>query len=115
MPIGTCDPASRGDALNVTEYAVDNGNVDVMIRWGWDGVSVMPNCNGPLVDVRLRNSSEVTYYVNLPAKKKGLRNIEIPPGSDTTYTAQQLKQVGLDTYADTAGVQPYTEPLNFTG
>lgn len=115
MPLGTCDPASRGDQWNTDEYAVDNGNVVVTIRWDWDGVSQMPNCDGPVIDIRLRNSSQLTYYCNLPAKKKGLRNIEIPPGSDTTYSGVQLKQAGLENYSDTTGVQPYTDPLNFAG
>lgn len=109
---GTCDPASRGEQYNIVEYDID-GVVFTTIRWDWDGVSVRPNCDGPLVDARLRNDSDFTYYCNLPGKKKGLRNIEIPPHSDTTYTAQQMKQAGLDTYQDTVGITPHRQPFNF--
>lgn len=115
MPLGTCDPASRGEEWNTTEYAVDDGNVVVTIRWGWDGTSAMPNCDGPVQDIRVRNTSAITYYANLPAKKRGLRNVEIPPLSDATYSGSQLRQAGLELYSDTIGVQPYTSPLNLMG
>lgn len=111
MPAGTCDPASRGEQWNTDEMAVDNGNVVVTIRWDWDGVSVRPDCDGPLIDVHVVNHSLVTYYANLPGKKKGARNIAIPPGTDTTYSRNQLRQVGLDNYVDVVGVQLHTDPL----
>lgn len=38
MPIGTCDPASRGEAFNVFEQAQgDAGEVLLTVRYGWDG------------------------------------------------------------------------------
>lgn len=113
MPLGTCDPASRGEEHNVVEYAVDGGNVVVTIRWDWDGVSEMPACDGPVVDIRVRNTSALMYYANLPAKKRGLRNVEIPPGTDVVISARNtLRQMGLENYSDTIGVQPHTDPLN---
>lgn len=39
MPVGTCDPATRGDPYNVTQLAVADGTVMVTIRYGWDGTS----------------------------------------------------------------------------
>lgn len=116
MPLGTCDPASRGDEWNTVEYAVDDGNVVVTIRWDWDRVSVRPDCDGPVIDIRVRNSSQLMYYANLPAKKRGARNVEIPPGTDVTISSKgQLRNLGLENYADTIGVQPHTEPLNLQG
>lgn len=111
MPNITCDLA----ALEAVVYEIDNGNVRVEIRWDWDGVSSMPDCDGPLVSVRLTNDSDETYYCNLPAKKKGLRNFEIPPHTDMIYNANQLKQAGLDNYSDTIGVTPHRLPFNLTG
>lgn len=101
-------------ALEAIEYDIEQ-ECFVTIRFDWDGVSSWPDCDGPLVSARLRNTSDNIYYCNLPAKKKGLRNLEIPPHSDVTYTAQQMKQVGLDTRLDTAGVTPHRQPLNFMG
>ena len=43
MPIGTCDPASRGDAYNSGELAIDNGNVTIEYRYGWDGPRTATN------------------------------------------------------------------------
>ena len=98
--------------FHVVEYDVDNARVRVTIRWQWDGTSTFPDCDGPVIDIRVVNTSDVTYYANLPAKKKGLRNFEIPPGTDATYSGNQLKQAGLENYADTLGVTPHTDPLN---
>lgn len=114
MPIQSCDPAAHGVTFFTVEYDVD-AVVFVTIQWDWDGVSTYPDCDGPLRSARLRNDSDVTYYCNLPAKKKGLRNFEIPPHSDNTYTPQQLRQAGLDTYVDTQGITPHRVPLNLLG
>lgn len=111
MPEGTCDPASRGDLFNVTETAEFGGDILITIRWGWDGVSVRPDCDGPVQDIRVRNVSQITYYANLPNKKRGTRNIAIPPGTDTTLSGGQLKQAGLDNYSDTLGVGLHTQPI----
>lgn len=94
------------------QYEVDNRNVRVTINWEHDGVSAWPNCDGPLISVRLVNDSDFTYYCNLPAKKKGLRNFPINPHTDTTYNANQLKQAGLDVLSDTNGVTPHRNPLD---
>jgi hypothetical protein len=37
MPIGTCDPATRGEAWNLMTMSVANGDVTVDVRYGWDG------------------------------------------------------------------------------
>jgi hypothetical protein len=114
MPeIRSCDPAAYGVLFNTIEYDVDNANVRVTIQWDWDGTSTFPDCDGPVRLIRVVNTSQITYYCNLPAKKRGLRNVEIPPGTDTTITARNtLRQLGLENYSDTVGVQPHTDPLN---
>ena len=112
MPEGTCDPASRGDLYNVTETAEGGGDVLITIRWGWDGVSTRETgCDGPVQDIRVRNVSQLTYYANLPNKKRGGRNIAIPPGTDVTLSGGQLRSNGLENYSDVVGVQLHTEPL----
>jgi hypothetical protein len=70
MPIGTCDPASRGDAYNsvTLEERAPNGSGSVLtdVRYGWDGVSVMPNCDGPVSYLRTRNTSTMTAWATQP-------------------------------------------------
>lgn len=106
MPIGTCDPASRGDEYNITELAAGiNGSVVITVRSGWDGVSVRPNCDGPVKDIRVRNTGTATHWALLPAKKRGSLWVEIPPGTDATISSPgQLSNLGLSNYSDIAGV-----------
>jgi hypothetical protein len=37
MPVGTCDPATRGELFNVRQIAKANGDVQLTVRFGWDG------------------------------------------------------------------------------
>lgn len=111
MPDGTCDPATRGEAFNTVALAIDNGNVIITTRFGWDGVSVRPDCDGPVQDIRVQNLSTLTYYANLPNKKRGNRYLEILPGTDRTYSGNQLRQAGLENFSDVQGVGLSTDPL----
>lgn len=103
MPIGTCDPATRGETWNAWTYSIDNNACWAHVRWTWDGTSVMPNCNGPVLDIRVVNTSGLTYYCNLPNKTRGRTNMEIPPGTDETLSGNWLRQNGLETYQETLG------------
>jgi hypothetical protein len=108
MPIGTCDPATRGQAHNKTALAqeipaeIGGGAVLYEIVWDWDGVSVIPNCNGPIVSIHVRNTNPTaTVWVLLPSKKKGSLWVQIDPSTDSTVTQQgQLNTLGLTTRAD---------------
>lgn len=105
MPLGTCDPASRGDEFNVTELAKFNGAILISVRWGWDGESTMETgCDGPIEDIRVVNTSLVSFYALLPMKRRGERWLEIPPGTDRIYNRNQARQAGLETAADVEGV-----------
>src|SRR5580765_5514442 len=92
MPIGTCDPATRGEAFNedTVEQPNPNGSGSVLanIRWDWDGVSQKPTCNGPVISIRTRNTSNSPGWVNLPKKKKGNPWVQVDPGTDVTISAQ---------------------------
>ena len=109
MPIGTCDPATRGDTFNATQLEKPlpnlSGSVLVDIRWGWDGVSVRPNCDGPVQSLRVRNNGTQTAWASLPNKKKAPLWVQIDPGTDvTTSSPGQLSNLGLSNYADVVGV-----------
>lgn len=108
MPVGTCDPATRGQAFNVMELAAGGGQVIITVRYSWDGVSTRSTppvgCDGPVKDVRIRNLSLISYWALLPSKKVGNPWFEMLPGSDQTFQGGQLGVVGLQTYSDCAGV-----------
>lgn len=120
MPIGTCDPASRGDAYNQLAMEVpapdSSGSVLVDCHYGWDGVSVRPTCNGPVLYLRTRNTSGMTAWALLPMKKRGDTWVQIDAGTDVTITAAgQLSQLGLSNVVDVQGVgidfiQPVRRP-----
>ena len=114
MPAGTCDPASRGDASNQMAYEIPapdgSGSVLVDIRYGWDGTSTMPNCDGPVISIFTRNNSAMTAYAALPNKKKPPLYVRIDPGTDVTITQQgQLNNLGLTKASDVISVQPVFE------
>lgn len=95
MTKGACPlPGER----TIAEQDVDNGNVRLIITWEGDGTSTFPNCDGPVDMVETINTSAVSYYAHLPHKTRGMTVVEIPPGTDTTLTGNQLKQAGLSTY-----------------
>ena len=117
MPVGTCDPASRGEAFNVMalEKPAPNGSGAVLteVRYGWDGVSVKPGCDGPVSRIRTRNTSSLVAWASLPLKKRGETWIQIDPGTDVTVTnANQIRNLGLENYSDVAGVAvTFTQPV----
>jgi len=114
--IGTCDPATRGDSFNsvtIEEHAPNlSGSILVDVKYGWDGVSVKPSCDGPVSSIRLRNTSTQTAWANLPNKKKGNLWQVINPGTDVTTSNQgQLNNLGLSNYSDVAAVTVvFTQP-----
>lgn len=95
--VQTCDPAP--EPHHTVELAKGDGQVSVTIHAGWDGLSVWPNCVGPIVDMRLRNVGTDTWILNLPNGRK-LKNNPIEPGTDVTLTGAQLENLGVRTIAD---------------
>lgn len=100
MPKGICDPSP--EPYNTLSLAVADGRVVAEIRWEWDGVSVYPDCDGPVIYVRIRNLSADTFEVLLPnARRPSGRIVTIGPGYDQTMTAPgALKNAGLETIRD---------------
>lgn len=109
MPIGTCDPATRGDAFNAfdLEQHLGDGVVRIWGEYGWDGVSTRETgCNGPLNALSVSNTGTAPAYVRLPNKKKGSPFVEIPPGSSTSLSAGQRNQLGLENISDVMDALP---------
>jgi len=75
------------------------------MRYGWDNTSVRPACDGPVQQVRVRNTSAMTAWALLPAKKRGSLWVQGDPGTDVNTTnTNQLRNQGLDTASAIQGV-----------
>ena len=99
MPKGVCDPAPA--AYNETGMWLNNGTVGVTIRWTWDGVSVFPECDGPVVSVRAVNTSDAAWSVRLPRARRTVgRRVTLQPGDDVTVSGSTLANRGYETYSD---------------
>lgn len=113
MPIGTCDPASRGDAYNEGQFAQgENGAVVVTYRYGWDGTSTRETgCIGPLIYLSGTNNSAVTYYAHFQGRRGQWRRVELAPGATVTESnRQKLRQQGFETNQDVEGLYITTDP-----
>lgn len=117
MPIGTCDPASRGAPYN--EFAIEiplpnaSGYVLIDCRYDWDGVSTRATgCDGPVIYLRTRNTGTQTAWALLPDKKKAPLWVQIDPGTDVTITQKgQLSNLGLSNASDAHTVTfTFTDP-----
>lgn len=114
---GTCDPATRGEAFNETalEYPLPDGtgSVLIVIRYGWDNVSVRPECDGPVISIHTRNTGASTAWAILINKKKGNPWVQVDPGTDVTVAQKgTLSNLGLVNYSDAAGVgMVFQDPL----
>lgn len=113
----TCDTApitgttDKSFALEIPnpDYS---GSVLADVHYVWDGVSVWPNCDGPVTSLRTRNTGDTTGWALLPDKKKAPLWMQINPGTDVTITAKgQLANLGLSNASDVQSVTiTYTNP-----
>lgn len=120
MPAGTCDPATRGQAFSVLQLAVANGDVMLTIRFGWDGVSVRPNCDGPLINgtgvasnrwaVQAQNLSQTTYYAHTIRKNGQLARYTLGPGATGNVTVAQASANGYTAASDFGSLSMSTDP-----
>lgn len=100
MPKGVCDPSPA--PTNTLNLAVLDGLVSVTVESEWDGISVYPNCDGPVVSVRIRNLTDGSVSAMLPnARRASGRVYTAQPGLDMTITAPgTLKSFGYETIQD---------------
>jgi hypothetical protein len=101
MTKGSCDPSP--ELHNKTVLSKDNGRVTFTVRWSWDGVSVYPDCQGPIFDVRVQNTGPDVWTLSLP-EGDTQKTRDLLPGVDQTFTGQQLAGIGLLTVDDVANV-----------
>jgi len=118
MPGGTCDPASRG--LDHDEFVQMKGPVTVYGEYGWDGVSVRPDCNGPVSLLRATNTStEDTWYAHFQGRNLSWSTLTLLPETVREITDPvELEQLGMANSADLEGLnisQSPTPPQIVTG
>ncbi len=101
MPAGTCDPASRGAEFN--ETAMETDGITIYCRYGWDGVSERPECDGPVSLVRASNANEDTWYVHFQSTSGIWRSITLAPDETREIVEPELTQLGMDSYSDIRG------------
>lgn len=96
------DCSSAPDAFhNVT---LESAGVLVDVQWQWDGVSVRPDCDGPVQSMRVRNTNSTDRWAFLPNTKVGPRSVQIPAGTDRTLNKGQCNNAGLSTFSDARDV-----------
>ena len=81
----------------------------IEVRWNWDGVSVYPDCDGPLVNggggagnwaVRVVNPTVQTWYVHTTRKNGQPVTYSIAPGVTQTLTVNQMGSAGYTVLSD---------------
>jgi hypothetical protein len=123
MPVGTCDPATRGEPYNVLQIAKANGDVQLTIRYGWDGVSTRATgCDGPLVNgtgpasnrwaVKAENLAGVTYYAHTTRKNGQPVTYTLEAGQVADVSAQQAAANGYTLASDFGGLDLTTDPTH---
>jgi hypothetical protein len=109
MSTGSCDPGPGN--YNVTQLSKDNGRATITIRSTWDGVSTWPDCDGPIVDVTLRNTSPTPWLLSLPVGRAARTRI-IASGANRVFVGAQLTPLGLTSAADVLGLLMTTMAVN---
>jgi hypothetical protein len=99
IPGDSCDPGSSG--FNVTQIVRDNARVAVTIRSTWDGVSAWPNCDGPIVDVTLRNTSPKAWLLSVPFGRTS-KTRTVASSANRIFSGTQLATIGLVNTSDLA-------------
>lgn len=114
MPLFTCDLATHGGNEFALELPLPDrtGYVLIDCAFTWDGLSIWPDCNGPVTSLRTRNTGTSTAWALLPDKKKGNLWVQLDPGTDVTITQKgTLSNLGLSNALDVKSVRfSYTDP-----
>lgn len=98
-PPRTCDPGPGG--FNVTQLSKDNGRATITVRSTWDGVSAWPTCDGPIVDVTLRNTSPKAWLLSFPVGRAAKTRL-LASGANRVFSGTQLATIGLVAASDLA-------------
>lgn len=107
-PKGTCDP---GPGLSNEQRIQPGDGIFIDVFYGWDHVSIWPNCDGPIESVHLVNQSGQSWWVHVPQGRKS-KAIQVTTGTDLMITGPQLATIGLETLADLSGLiwRPTSDP-----
>lgn len=98
MTKGSCDPTPA--TVNHLQFDVADGQVAIDVTWAWDGISIWPDCDGPVQSIQVKNLGTTPYTLQIPNGRKA-KTVTLTPGFNQTYTsAGQFKQFGVETYRD---------------
>lgn len=116
MPLPNCDSTAAGLPYWTTIQSRGNdGEVEIRIRWVWDGTSVHEaaggtGCDGPIVNdgsgqnrwaISYHNNGTNTYDVVTRGKNgSNPRTLRLNPGASGTFTAQQASNQGYSNISD---------------
>jgi hypothetical protein len=113
---GSCDHNARGEAFNEIALQINlpdgSGSVLVDCRYTWDGTSVWPACDGPVIYLQTRNTGTSPAWAMLPDKKRSPLWVQLDPGTDVTVTQKgTLSNLGLSAATDVRSVAfSFTNP-----
>jgi hypothetical protein len=118
----TCDQAARGLPYNTMGLYEDLGGgvtLQITVRWTWDGVSVWPDCDGPLANgsgsvgkwaVQAVNTGTGPAYLHT-AKKDGTPvTFTLNAGQTQNITAAQAANFGYSVLTDFGNMTLTTTP-----
>lgn len=86
-----------------TVLSKDNGRATITVNATWDGVSVWPDCDGPIVDVSFRNTSPHAWLLSLPFGRATKTRV-VASSSNRVFTGTQLATLGLVALTDLTGL-----------
>jgi hypothetical protein len=110
MPKGTCDHTLDPRGFNSITMTKGGGDVTIDVRWTWDGVTVWPECDGPITRIRVINTGEVTWYAHVRRRRGGTRAVALDPGESRNYTGNQLANAGIESLSDLDDLVLTTSP-----
>lgn len=85
----------------VTVLSKDEGRATITIRATWDGISVWPDCDGPIVDVTFRNTSPHAWLLSFPVGRASKTRV-LASAANRMFTGSQLTTIGLINVSDIA-------------
>lgn len=110
----SCDHTLYGRTHN--DMFMSAGGVLIHVRWVWDGVSVNPNCDGPLDNVgtgadrwaiHASSVDTVPWQVHTLNKQGNPKVYTINPGQEIFITAQQAASSGYSVISDFNNITMY--------
>lgn len=113
----TCAPAEQGiDPATGQPYtywagAQAFGDAGLFsYKYGWDNVSIRPDCIGPLLSAVISNNNPETWYAHFKGRRDTWRKLEIASGASLPLNKGQLNSRGFQDNTDLENMTFSTDP-----